>query len=117
MNMPGNLEAELECVSISSTSSDMGPLTVHKRNKSPEIEISEEEIPISLPPFYGDTAYTFSKGDSMTWYQVYQEFTKPEFPKDLLDRQVSVQVKISKLHYAGAHPPIFPCAELIEWIL
>ena len=28
-----------------------------------------------------------------------------------------IQVKRSKLHYAGANPPIFPCADVIEWIL
>lgn len=49
MNMPGNIEAKLECVSISSASSDIGPLAVRKRNKSPEIEISEEEMPPSAP--------------------------------------------------------------------
>ena len=53
----------------------------------------------------------------MNWYQVYQEFTKPKFPEDLPNRQVYVQVKRSKLHYVGAHPPIFPCVELIKWIL
>ena len=72
---------------------------------------------MSPPPTYGDTASIFIKGESMNWYQVYQEFAKPEFPEDLLDQQVYVQVKRSKLHYAGAHPPIFPCAEIIEWIL
>ena len=66
---------------------------------------------MSPSPTYGDTACIFNKGESMNWYQV------PEFPKDLPDRQVYVQVKRSKLHYAGAHPPIFRCAELIEWIL
>ena len=44
MNMPGNLEVELECVSISSASSDMEPLSVHRKKKSPNIEISEDEI-------------------------------------------------------------------------
>ena len=71
MNMRGNLEGELECVSISSTSSDMGPPEVHKKNKSPEIEITEGEILMSPPLIYGDTACTFSRGESMSWYQVY----------------------------------------------
>ena len=93
MNMPRNLEAKLECVSISSASSDMGPLAVRKKNKSPEIEITEGEMPMSPPPIYGDTAYTFSRGESMSWYPVYQEFAQPEFPEDLLDQQVYVQVK------------------------
>ena len=85
MNMPGNLEVELECVSISSASSDMGPFLVCRKNKIPEIEISGYEIPMSPPPTYGDTACIFSKGESMSWYQVYQEFAKPEFPEDLPD--------------------------------
>ena len=107
MNMPGNLEGELECISISSASSDMGPPTVRKKNKSPEIEITEGELPMSPPPIYGDTACTFSKGESMSWYQVYQEFAQSEFIEDLPDRQVYVQVKRSKLHYPGAHPPSY----------
>ena len=90
MNMPGNLEAELECVSISSASRDMGPPAIRKRNKSPEIEISEEEMPPSPPPIYRDTACVFGKGDSMSWYQLYQEFTKLEFPEDLRNQQVYV---------------------------
>lgn len=53
----------------------------------------------------------------MSWYQVYQEFARPEFPKDLPDRKIYVQVKRSKLHYAGVHPAIFPCAEVIKWII
>ena len=85
MNMPGNLEAELECVSISSASSDMGPSSVCRKNKSPEIEIAEDEIPMSRPPIYGDTTCIFIKGESMSWYQVYQEFAKPEFLEDLPD--------------------------------
>ena len=85
MNILGNLKAELECVSISSASSDMEPPLVHRKNKSPEIEISEGEIPISPPPIYGDTTCIFSKGESMSWYQVYQEFAKPEFLEDLPD--------------------------------
>ena len=70
MNMPGNLEVELECVSISSASSDMGPPSVRRRNKSPEIKILEDELPMSPPPIYGDTAFIFSKGESMDRYQV-----------------------------------------------
>ena len=85
MNMPGNLEVELECVSISSSSSDMGPPAVRRKNKSPEIEISESEIPMSPPPIYGDTACIFSKGETMSWYQVYQDFAQPEFSEDLPD--------------------------------
>ena len=72
MNMPGDFEAELECIYISSASSDMGPPAVRKKNKSPEIEDTEMEIPMSPPPIYGDTACTFSKRDSMSWFQVYQ---------------------------------------------
>ena len=100
MNMPGNLKAELECISFSSASSDMGPPSVCRKKKSPKIEISEDEIPMSPPHTYGDTTCIFNKGESMSWYQVYQEFAKPEFPKDLPDRHVYVQVKRSKLHYA-----------------
>ena len=71
MNMPGNIEAELKCVSISSASSDMGPPVVRKRNKSSEVEISEGGLPPSFPPIYGDTPCVLGKGDKMTWYQVY----------------------------------------------
>ena len=98
MNMPGNLEEELEWVSIYSASSDMGPPVICKKNKSLEIEITESEIPMSPPPIYGDTTCTFSKGESMSWCQVYQEFAQPEFLEDLPDRQVYVQVKRLKLH-------------------
>lgn len=38
MNMPGDFKVELECVSISLDSSDMGPLVVWKKNKHLEIE-------------------------------------------------------------------------------
>ena len=40
-----------------------------------------------------------------------------EFLEDLPDREVYIKVKRSKIHYAAAHPPIFPCAEVIEWII
>ena len=49
MNMSGNLEAEIECVSISSTSSDMGPLVVRRKNKSLEVEITKVELLMSPP--------------------------------------------------------------------
>ena len=26
-------------------------------------------------------------------------------------------MKRSKIHYAASHPPIFPCVEIIEWII
>ena len=117
MNMLGEFKVELECVSISSDSSDMGPPAVRKKNKSPEKEDTEMEIPMSPTPIYRDTSCTFSKGDNMNWCQVYQEFAWPEFPEDLPDRKIYVQFKRSKLHYAGAHHAIFPCAEIIEWII
>ena len=79
MNMPSEFEADLECVSISSDSSDVGPLAVHKKNKSPEIEDIEMEIPMYPPLIYRDTTCTFSKGDSMSWYQVNQELSRQEF--------------------------------------
>ena len=79
--------------------------------------MEEEELQFSPAPMYGDSVCTFGRGDSMTWYQIYQEFTKPDFPEDLPDRQVYIQVKWSKLHYTAAHPPIFPCAKIVEWIL
>ena len=72
---------------------------------------------MSPPPIYGDTACVFSKGESMSWYQVYQEFAQPEFPENLPDQEVYVQVKRSKIHYARANPSIFPCTEIIDWII
>ena len=117
MNMQGNLEAELECISSSSASSDMKPPTVRRKNKSPEIDITEIKVLTSPPPIYGDTTCVFSREESMSWYQVYQEFTQPEFPEDLPDREVYMQVKRSKIHYVGAHPSIFPCAKIIDWII
>ena len=90
MNMPGDIEATLECVSISSASSDMGPLVVRKRNKSPEIEISEEERLVFLPPIYGDTGCIFGKGENMSWYQIYKYFTQTEFLEDLPDRHIYI---------------------------
>ena len=53
----------------------------------------------------------------MRWYQVYQEFTWQEFPEDLPDWELYIQVKRSKLHLIGAHPDIFPCVEVIDWII
>ena len=40
-----------------------------------------------------------------------------EFLEDLPDREIYLQVKSSKIHLAGAHPAIFPCPEVIDWIL
>ena len=71
MNMTGEFEAELECIPIPSNSSDMGPPVGRKKGKSLEEEDIEMDIPMSLPPIYRDTLCTFSKGDSMSWYQVY----------------------------------------------
>ena len=55
----------------------------------------------------------------MRWYQVYHEFatSEEEFPEDLPDREIYLAVKKSKLHLAGAHPAIFPCPEVIDWII
>ena len=68
-------------------------------------------------PIYRDTTCVLRKGDKIIWYQIYQEFTKPNFLEYLPSQQVYVHVKRSKLHYVGAHPPIFLCANIIEWIL
>ena len=108
MNMTGEFEENLDCIPIPSDSSDMGPLVSRKKGKSLEAEDIEMDIPMSPPPIYRDTLCTFAKGDSMCWYQVYQEFTQQEFQEDLPDREVYIQVKRSKLHLAGAHLAIFP---------
>ena len=74
INMTGEFETDLECVPVSSDSNDMGPPVPQKKNKSLEAEDIEMDIPMSPPPIYRDTLCTFAKGDSMCWYQVYQEF-------------------------------------------
>ena len=74
MNMTGEFEADLECIPVPSDSSDMGPPVSRKKDKSLEVEDIEMDIPMFPPPIYRDTLCTFSKGDNMCWYQVYQEF-------------------------------------------
>ena len=76
MNMIGEFEANLECIPVPSDSSDMGPPVSRKKGKSLEAEDIEMDMPMSPPPIYRDTLCTFSKGDSMRWYQVYQEFAR-----------------------------------------
>ena len=117
MNMTGEFKVDLECILIPSYSSDMGPLVSRNKSKSLEAEDIEMDIPMSPPPIYRDTLCTFAKGDSMRWYQVYQEFARTEFPEDLPNREIYLKVKRSKLHLAGAHPAIFPCPEMIDWII
>ena len=75
------------------------------------------DMPMSPPPIYRDNLCTFVKGDSMRWYQVCQEFARTEFPEDLPDQEIYIQVKRSKLHLAGAHPAIFACPKMIDWII
>ena len=74
MNMTSEFEADLECIPVLSDSSDMGPPVSRKKDKHLAVEDVEMELPMSPPPIYRDTLCTFSKGDSMRWYQVYVEF-------------------------------------------
>ena len=76
MNMTGEFEADLECIPVPSDSSDMGPLVSQKKDKILVVEDVEMDMPISPPPIYRNTLCTFAKGDSMRWYQVYQEFAR-----------------------------------------
>ena len=119
MNMTGEFEADLECIPVPSDSNDMGPPTSQKKDKHVVVEDIETDMQTSPPPIYRDTLCTFAKGDIMRWYQVYHEFTitESEFPEDLPDREVYLKVKRSKLHLAGAHPAIFPCPKMIDWII
>ena len=117
--MTGELEADAECIPVLSDSSDMAPPVSWKQDKHVAVEDVEMDIPVSPPPIYRDTLCTFAKGDNMRWYQVYHEFaiTEEEFLEDLPDREVYLKVKRSELHLAGAHPAIFPCPEMIDWII
>ena len=76
MNMTGEFEAELECIPVPSDTSDMGPLVSRKKYKHLTVEDVEMDMPMSPPPIYRDTLCTFSKGDNMCWYQVYQAFAR-----------------------------------------
>ena len=117
MNMIGELQADAECIPVLSDSSDMEPPVSRKKDKHVAMEDIETDIQISPPPIYRDTLCTFAKGDNMRWYHVYQEFTKTEFLEDLPDREIYSNVKRSKLHLVGAHPTIFPCPEMMDWII
>ena len=117
MNMTSEFEVELECIPVPSDSSDMGPPVSQKKYKSLAVEDVEMDMPMSPPLIYRDTLCTFSKGNSMRWYQVYQEFSRTEFLEDLPDREIYLKVKRSKLHLTSAHPAIFPCPEMIDWII
>ena len=76
MNMTGEFEADLECIPIPSDSSDMGPPVSWKKDKSLVVEDVEMDMPMSPPLIYRDTRCPFAKGDSMRWYQVYQDFNR-----------------------------------------
>ena len=112
LNLTGE---DIECIPVLSDSSDMAPPLSRRKDKRIVEEI-DELVVVSPPPIFRDTLCTFSKDDSMRWYQIYQAFAKlpEEFPEDLPDREVYLAVKRSKLHLAGAHPAIFPCPEIID---
>jgi len=48
---------------------------------------------------------------------IYQAFSRKYIPKDEEDCDVYINIKKSWIHKLVSHPPIFPCAKTIEWIL
>lgn len=113
-DMPGDIE--LECISISYFEDEMGHPTakaVQGTSGSGALEADLEE----QPPIFEDAACNISKIIRLSWYTIYEEFSKKDIPETQEDFQVYINVKKSKLHNVVAHPPVFLCTETIEWIL
>ena len=77
-----------DTIPVLSDSSNMAPPVSRKKGKKVVEEESDTDVKISRLLIYRDTLCTFTKGDSLRWYEVYHEFTikEAEFPEDLPDR-------------------------------
>jgi len=69
------------------------------------------------PPIYGDKTSNIDKTSSLSWYNIYEEFMRLNIPETQEDLPIYLNIKRSKLHKRASHPPIFLCAETIDWVL
>lgn len=107
-DMPGDVE--LECISISSFEDHPTTKIAQGTSGSEAWEIDPNE----QPPIFTDMACNINKTTKLSWYDIYEEFTKRDIPETYENFQVYINVKRSRLHKIAAHPPVFLCAKIIE---
>lgn len=109
-------DVELECISISSFEDEMGHPTTKIAQGISGSEAWEADAN-EQPPIFTDTACNINKTTRLSWYEIYEELAERDIPETQEDFQVYINIKRSRLHKVVAHPPVFPCAEIIEWVL
>lgn len=84
------------------------------------IESSVEEV-VDIPrcevSILKDMACFINKSISISWPAIFKEYIRKEILENEEDRNVYINIKISRFYKFGAHTPMFPSVETIEWIL
>jgi hypothetical protein len=90
------------------------------------IKMSQKK-PASPPPFFKDTDNGMnSKVILPSWLDLYNKLHYEDFPEFMphsdpevrgLDDQVFQNIKRSSLYLVAAKTPIFPCVDILEWII
>jgi len=87
-------------------------VTLHKEEK--------EARTSALGPIHNDTLCTVDKGVSSHWGEIYKMFQHEsylELPKGDPNLGVYHMIKVSILHKIVSHVAIFPCVEVVSWII
>jgi len=67
---------------------------------------------------YGDTNSSTGEELVLKWGDIYNMFRDEKYPEvEEEDKDVFTNIKRSGLHRVAARPPVFPCADVISWII
>ena len=68
--------------------------------------------------YYGDTSSDTGTTPILKWGEIHQMFRTDTYPSVIeSDKDVFQNIKRSGLHRVAARPTVFPCADVISWIV
>ena len=82
-----------------------------KNSTKEAVECSKPTIPILL-----DTYFFIDKSIKISWKDIKDAFIQKEFPENLEDREVYINIKRFKIHRVARIIVVLPCEKSIEWI-
>jgi hypothetical protein len=92
----------------------------------PVIKTSTKEV-FSQPPAFGDTEVNIgTKTVFPRWEEIFKKIKREEFPEYTphsdpdtrkLDDEVLLNVRKVYLHMVASRTPVFPCIELLKWLI
>ena len=90
-----------------------------QKKKSPVVEEEPEvEIVTRVEYTYEDTKCIVGIEPEYKWGEVYKLITRWEVPdKGFEEETIYANIEISTLMKIATRPELFPCSEVIEWIL